>query len=71
MPRDGNIPQEPEAPRRPTREEIVLAQRNDLCAQLMNAEADKAMLMNELAALRRRIAELEAGAIKSDAAADA
>lgn len=62
MPRDGNLPQKPEQPRPPTREEIILAQRNDLCAQLMDAEAAKAMLINELAAARQRIAELEAQA---------
>jgi len=62
MPRDGNLPsnsQMPQAPRQPTREELVLGQRNQMVTQLLDAEADKALLVNEVVTLRRRVAELE------------
>lgn len=43
----------------PAREDIILAQRNDLCAQLMNAEADKVELAHEIIIFKQKIAELE------------
>lgn len=61
MPRDGTIPQKPPQP--PSREEIIanIRQQNSghLIEQVINLEADKAVLTNELVLLRRRIAELE------------
>lgn len=67
MPRDGTIPvprpPQPEPPRPPTREEILanIRQQNSghLVEQVINLEADKAVLTNELTVARRRIAELE------------
>lgn len=57
-------PQPPRPERTPTRDEILAqirqANSGHLIEQVINLEADKAVLMNELAAARRRIAELEA-----------
>lgn len=62
MPRDGTLPQPPQRPA-PTREEILahirLQNSGHLIEQVIGLEADKAVLMNELVAAKRRIAELE------------
>lgn len=65
MPRDGNLPKSarpaPPLPQhQPSREEIIIGQRNHLVAQLLDADVEKAVLANELKAARQRIAELEA-----------
>lgn len=63
MPRDGTLPQPPTEPRQPTREEILhqIRQQNSghLIEQVISLEADKIVLTNECATLRRRVAELE------------
>ena len=65
MPRDGTIPSPPpQQPQRPpTRDEIIatIRQQNSghLIEQIINLEADKAVLINELVVARKRIAELE------------
>jgi hypothetical protein len=74
VPRDGTLPNKPPmppAPKPPTREELVLGQRNQMVAQLLDAEADKAMMMTELVVLRRRIAELEKQLAPVEPTADA
>lgn len=62
MPRDGIMPA-PQPPKPPSREEIIasIRQQNSghLVEQVINLEADKAVLLNELTVARRRIAELE------------
>lgn len=45
---------------------MILDQRNQLMTKLLDAEADKAMLAQEVLSLRRRVAALEA-AIKPEA----
>lgn len=64
MPRDGT----PSAPKLPTREEILaqLRQQNSghLIEQIINLEADKAVLMNEIVILRRRLAEIERATVE-------
>jgi hypothetical protein len=53
----------PQPPKPPSREEIIasIRQQNSghLVEQVINLEADKAVLLNELSVARRRIAELE------------
>lgn len=68
MPRDGMLPQQPPPQQRqPTRDEILanIRQQNSghLIEQIISLEADKAVLINELVAARKRIAELEAAGI--------
>lgn len=62
MPRDGTLPA-PQPPKPPSREEIIanIRQQNSghLVEQVINLEADKAVLANELSLARRRIADLE------------
>lgn len=43
----------------PTREQILLDQRNNLARQWLDADADRAVLLATLDAARQRIAELE------------
>lgn len=54
---------QPPAPRPPTREEIIanIRQQNSghLIEQIIELEADKAVLVNELITAKRRIKELE------------
>lgn len=61
MPFDGTRQQPP--PKMPTRDEIIaqIRQQNSghLVEQIISLEADKAVLINELVAARKRIAELE------------
>lgn len=65
MLRDGTMPapQPPRPERTPSREEILanIRQQNNghLIEQIISLEADKTVLINELVAARRRIAELE------------
>lgn len=62
MPRDGTMPAPPLL-KPPSREEIIASIRQSnsghLVEQVINLEADKAVLANELSLARRRIADLE------------